>query len=150
MTTAQDFTVPKTDATLNAGFHGRCPRCGQGKLFDGYLKVRDACDTCGQDFSFADSGDGPAVFITFFAGFIVVGISLWLEIAYQPSYWVHAAVAVPVILITCLLPLRPLKGWLIARQYQMDAIEVRNDDVRHGRPVGRATGDDTGVANDQE
>lgn len=150
MTTAQDFTVPKTDATLNAGFQGRCPRCGQGKLFDGYLKVRDACPTCGQDFGFADSGDGPAVFITFFAGFIVVGVSLWLEIAYQPSYWVHAAVAVPVILITCLLPLRPLKGWLIARQYQMDAIEVRNDDVRQGRPIGRAAGDDTDVANDQE
>jgi uncharacterized protein (DUF983 family) len=135
MTTEQSFTVPKTDATLNAGFRGKCPRCGQGALFDGYLKVRPACPTCGQDFGFADSGDGPAVFITFFAGFIVVGIALWLEIAYQPSYWVHAAVSVPAILITCLLPLRPLKGWLIARQYQMDAIEVRNDDVRHGRPV---------------
>jgi hypothetical protein len=61
------------------------------------------------------------VFITFFAGFIAVGAALWLEIAYQPPYWVHALVSLPIILITCLVPLRPLKGWLIARQFQMDA-----------------------------
>lgn len=139
MTTGQDFTAPKTEATLMAGYRGRCPRCGQGRLFEGYLKVRDACEACGQDLTFADSGDGPAVFITFFAGFIVVGVSLWLEVTYQPSYWVHAAVAIPVIILTCLVPLRPLKGWLIARQYQMDAIEVRNDDVRHGRAMDKAS-----------
>lgn len=150
MTTSQDFSVPKTDDTLGAGARGRCPRCGQGRLFDGYLKVRDACETCGQDFGFADSGDGPAVFITFFAGFIVVAVSLWLEITYQPSFWIHAAVATPVIIITCLVPLRPLKGWLIARQYQMGALEVRNDDVRQGRPVERSREDQISTAKDQE
>ncbi|MFK7791100.1 MAG: DUF983 domain-containing protein [Devosiaceae bacterium] len=120
------------DAPLAAGYKGRCPRCGQGKLFNGWITLAQQCDVCQLDYGFADSGDGPAVFITFFAGFIVVGAALWLEIAYQPPYWVHAAVAIPVILLTCLLPLRPLKGWLIARQYQMDATEVKNEEVRGG------------------
>lgn len=125
-------SVPHTSQPLMAGYRGRCPRCGQGKLFNGWITLHERCDVCDLDYSFADSGDGPAVFITFFAGFIAVGAALWLEIAYQPSFWVHAAVSLPVILITCLLPLRPLKGWLIARQYQMDATEVRNDDVSGG------------------
>ena len=124
--------IQPTSAPLSAGFHGRCPRCGEGKLFDGYLKLHDCCSVCELDYGFADSGDGPAVFITFFAGFIVVGVALWLEVSFQPSFWVHALVSVPLILVTCLVPLRPLKGWLIARQYQMDALEVRNDDVSGG------------------
>ena len=124
--------TPRTDAPLMAGWKGRCPRCGEGQLFTGFITVRERCDACDLDFGFADSGDGPAVFITFIAGFIVVGAALWLEIAYAPPYWVHALVSLPIILITCLGPLRPLKGWLIARQYQMDALEVRNDDFSGG------------------
>ena len=124
----------QTPDTLQAGLRGRCPRCGQGKLFRGWITVAERCEVCDLDYGFADSGDGPAVFITFFAGFIAVGAALWLEIAYQPPYWVHALVSLPIILITCLVPLRPLKGWLIARQYQMGATEVRNDDVSSGTP----------------
>ncbi|MEM1286954.1 MAG: DUF983 domain-containing protein [Pseudomonadota bacterium] len=98
------------------------------------MTIRDSCDACGLDFDFADSGDGPAVFIMFFSGFIAVGTALWLELAYRPSYWVHAAVVLPIILVTCLAPLRPLKGWMIARQYQVDALEVRNEDfMRKGK-----------------
>ena len=126
------MTVHRTASPLSAGLRGRCPRCGEGRLFDGFLAVRDTCEVCDLDYGFADAGDGPAVFISFFAGFIAVGAALWLELAYQPPYWVHALVSLPIILVTCLVPLRPLKGWLIARQYQMDATEVRNDDVRRG------------------
>ncbi|MEM6586224.1 MAG: DUF983 domain-containing protein, partial [Pseudomonadota bacterium] len=62
------------------------------------------------------------------SGFIAVAVALWLELAYRPPYWVHAVVVLPIILVTCLVPLRPLKGWMIARQYQVDAQEVRNED----------------------
>ncbi|MBV6656529.1 MAG: DUF983 domain-containing protein [Devosiaceae bacterium] len=119
----------QTASPLAAGARGRCPRCGQGKLFKGYLTVADRCSVCDLDYGFADAGDGPAVFITFFAGFIVVGVALWLELAYAPPYWVHAAVGLPLVLLTCLVPLRPLKGWMIARQYQMDARETRHSDI---------------------
>jgi uncharacterized protein (DUF983 family) len=96
---------------------GYCPRCGQGRLFDGYLKVAPRCANCGLDFSFADSADGPAVFIMLFVGFIVVGLALIVEFTFHPPYWLHALLWVPLTLALSLGLLRPLKGWLIAQQY---------------------------------
>ena len=56
-----------------AGLLCRCPRCGKGPLFDGFLSLAKRCTVCGLDYSFADSGDGPAVFIMLIVGFIVTG-----------------------------------------------------------------------------
>jgi uncharacterized protein (DUF983 family) len=101
----------------------RCPRCGKGKLFRGFLTLQPRCDVCGLDYSFADAGDGPAVFIMFFAGFIVVAAALVVEVNYQPPFWVHAALWAPLILLTTIGPLRPTKGLLIALQYHHKAAE---------------------------
>jgi uncharacterized protein (DUF983 family) len=103
------------------GFSGRCPRCGQGHLFSGFLTVAPQCENCGLDFSFADAGDGPAVFIMMIVGFIVVGLALFTEFTFHPPYWVHALLWIPLVLILSLGLLRPLKGWLIAEQYRRKA-----------------------------
>ena len=105
------------------GLACRCPRCGQGKLYSGFLTLRPACATCGLDFAFIDAGDGPAIFIIMIAGFIVVGAALAVEIAYQPPFWVHAALWLPLILATTLLPLRAMKSLLISLQYHHKAAE---------------------------
>src|SRR6476620_917670 len=97
---------------------GLCPRCGKGKLFNGFLTLQPRCESCGLDLSFADAADGPAFFVMFFSGFIVAGSALAVEILYAPPYWVHALLWGPLILITAILPLRPVKGLLIALQYQ--------------------------------
>jgi uncharacterized protein (DUF983 family) len=110
------------------GLTGRCPRCGEGRLFRGFLTLAPGCAHCGLDYSFADAGDGPAVFVVLIAGFIVVGAALAVEVLYQPPYWVHALLWGPLILVTTLLPLRAVKGLLIALQYHHKAQE--------GRPVG--------------
>jgi uncharacterized protein (DUF983 family) len=110
-----------------AGIACRCPRCGEGKLFRGFLALQPRCDKCGLDYSFADSGDGPAVFVIFFAGFLVVGLALVVEFAYQPPFWLHALLWGPLILLTTLGPLRPLKGLMIALQYHHQAAEGRLD-----------------------
>jgi uncharacterized protein (DUF983 family) len=110
-----------------AGLTGRCPRCGEGKLFDGFLALRERCSVCGLDYSFADAGDGPAVFVMFIAGFIVVGLALATEIKYAPPVWVHAALWLPLILLVTLAPLRLIKGLLIALQYHHNAAEGRLD-----------------------
>ena len=83
------------------------------------------CERCGLDFSFADAADGPAFFVMFVAGFIVAGSALAVEALYAPPYWVHALLWGPLILITTLLPLRPVKGLLIALQYHHKAAESR-------------------------
>ncbi|MEZ5827259.1 MAG: DUF983 domain-containing protein [Hyphomicrobiales bacterium] len=110
-------------STLLAGIAGRCPACHRGKLFAGYLTLAPRCNVCGLDYDFADSGDGPAVFVILVTGFVVVGLALITEILYQPPYWLHAllwgtlAVALPLLL------LRSFKGALIALQFRHKAEE---------------------------
>ena len=117
--------APSLGESAWRGLAGRCPRCGQGALFEGFLKVAPSCAQCGQDFAAADSADGPAFFVMSFAGFVVVLAALVVEVAYQPPYWVHAVLWVPLILALTLLPLRPVKGLLIALQFHHRAAEGR-------------------------
>jgi uncharacterized protein (DUF983 family) len=77
------------------------------------------------DYGFAGTGDGPAVFVILIGGFIVVFAALMTEVVYQPPYWVHAAFWLPLILIVTLVPLRLVKGLLIALQYHHKAAEGR-------------------------
>ena len=111
--------------TLKAGLLARCPRCGSGKLFSGYLRLAPRCEVCKLDFGFADSGDGPAVFVILIAGFVVVAAALIVEVMYQPSYWVHAALWLPLTAVLCIGLLRPFKATLIALQYRHKAEEGR-------------------------
>jgi uncharacterized protein (DUF983 family) len=107
---------PPLPATAT-GLRGRCPRCGEGRLFSGLLGVQPRCQACGLDFSFTDAGDGPAVFVIMIVGFIVVGLALFVEFTFSPPFWVHALLWVPLILALSIGLLRPLKGFLIAQQY---------------------------------
>ncbi|WP_156358468.1 DUF983 domain-containing protein [Sphingobium sp. Leaf26] len=106
------------------GALGRCPRCGEGHIFTGFLTVRDHCEVCGLDYSFADPADGPAVFVQLFACVPGVVFIVMLEIMARPGLWVHLAVGVPVLILTAILPLRPIKGWLIAAQFTTRAQEA--------------------------
>jgi len=110
---------------IGRGLRGRCPRCGEGHLFQGFLTLRPACERCGLDYSFADAGDGPAVFVILIGGGIVVFAALITEVLFQPPYWLHALLWFPLILIVTLAPLRLLKGLLIALQYHHKAAEGR-------------------------
>jgi uncharacterized protein (DUF983 family) len=108
-----------------AGLTCHCPACGKGRLFENFLSVRPRCEACGLDYGFADAGDGPAIFVMLFSGFIVVGAALAVEILYQPPYWLHAVLWLPLILAVTLLPLRSMKGLLIALQFHHKAAEGR-------------------------
>ena len=112
-------------ATIASGALGRCPACGRGKLFSGYLTLAPRCEVCGLDYDFADSGDGPAVFVILVAGFIIVGGALFVEMAYAPPYWVHALLWGTLAILLPLLLLRTFKGILIDLQYKHKAQEGR-------------------------
>lgn len=124
MTHRDQAHYPPVDP-IGAGLRGRCPRCGDGKLFQGYLGLRPRCGACGLDYSFADAGDGPAVFVILLVGFIVVGLALWLEVSYSPALWVHFILWIPLILVLSLVSLRLMKGVLITLQYKHKAQEGR-------------------------
>jgi uncharacterized protein (DUF983 family) len=119
--------IARKPLPIARGLRGRCPRCGEGRLFQGFLTLRAKCDHCGLDYRFADAGDGPAVFVILIGGGIVVFAALLTEVVYQPPYWVHAALWLPLILIVTLAPLRLIKGLLIALQYHHKAAEGRLD-----------------------
>ncbi len=125
-----DGAQPGPPSFLSAGLRGRCPRCGRGRLFAGYLTVAPRCAVCGLDFSQVDSGDGPAVFIILIVGFLVVGAALVTEILFHPPYWLHLVLWIPAILGGSLGLLRPLKATFIALQYRHLAL-------------GRAPGNET-------
>jgi uncharacterized protein (DUF983 family) len=120
-----DENLPSVLQSAMRGLACKCPRCGKGKLYAGFLTLRPACESCGLDYAFMDSGDGPAVFIIMIAGAIVVGAALIVEIKYQPPFWLHAALWLPLILVTTLLPLRSMKALLIALQFHHKAAEGR-------------------------
>ena len=117
--------APSLASTLAAGLAGRCPACGRGKLFSGYLSLAPRCSVCGLDYSFAEAGDGPAVFVILVTGFIVVGAALFVEMAYAPPYWLHALIWGPLAILLPLLLLRSFKGVLVALQYKHKAEEGR-------------------------
>lgn len=120
-----DASIGPAVSPFYAGLLCRCPRCGRGRLFDGFLHVRDRCAECGLDFAFVDAGDGPAVFIVLIAGFIVTGGALAVEVLYQPPLWLHALLWLPAGLLVPLLLLRPFKATLVALQYKFRAEEGR-------------------------
>lgn len=125
-----EWTMSANDPAISpyaAGLRGRCPRCGEGKLFKGYLDLAPRCDRCDLDYAFADSGDGPAVFVILIAGFVVVGAALAVEMIWRPDYWVHAVLWLPLLLILTFGLLRPLKGLLVTLQYHHKAEEGRLD-----------------------
>ena len=115
---------------IGVGLNGRCPRCGQGRLFKGFLTLAPRCSACGLEFGFADSADGPAVFVILIVGFVIAGAALLVEVAYSPPIWVHMVVWLPLVLVLCLGMLRPLKGILVALQYHHRAEEGRFHDGR--------------------
>jgi uncharacterized protein (DUF983 family) len=123
MVRPQTDQVPALGATLCRGIAGRCPSCGNGNLFAGYLALAPRCEVCGLDYDFADAGDGPAVFVILVTGFVVVGLALIAEILYSPPYWLHALLWGSLAVILPLILLRSFKGVLIALQFRHKAEE---------------------------
>ena len=113
---------------VRAGLSGRCPRCGEGRLFKGFLSVGERCANCRLDYSFADAGDGPAVFVILIIGFVVVGLALWIEVSLNPPLWLHFLLWIPLTLVLSLVSLRLIKGLLITLQYHNKAAEGRLED----------------------
>jgi uncharacterized protein (DUF983 family) len=110
---------------LSVAARSACPQCGKGRLFDGFLTLAKRCDVCGLDYSFADPADGPAFFAMMGMGVPVTALAVWIELAFEPPLWVHAITTLPALLLMCILPLRFLKGALVASQYVNKAEETR-------------------------
>lgn len=125
---------------LKSGWKGLCPRCGKGRMFASWLKVAQTCECCGLNYRFASPDDGPAFFSLCIVAFPLTFAVVWLQIAFEPPWWVHLVTSVPFMLIGCLLPLRPIKGWLVASQYMNRAVEAGTEKLWN-QLDGRTGGD---------
>lgn len=101
-----------------------CPRCGEGKLFSGFLTLADSCDNCGLGYAGHDSGDGPAYLVSFVMSIAVTVAALLVEIAYEPPLWVHALLWPVMIFGGTLGTLRPVKALMVAMQYRHRDVET--------------------------
>lgn len=104
---------------MKRGFRGRCPRCGEGKLFRAFLKVDDHCSVCAQDFTAHRADDLPAYLVIIIVGHIVVPAALWIETNYAPAVWAQLAVYLPFTFISSLLLLQPVKGAVVGFQWAL-------------------------------
>ncbi len=130
MTPGHEFFDPPSPVV--SGFRQRCPRCGEGKLFKGFLALAPACDQCGLDYGFAEPADGPAFFVMSGVGILVTFAFAWVEVVYRPPIWVHFVTVFPALIIGCLATLRPVKAWLVASQFVNKAEEGKFESLgRH-------------------
>jgi uncharacterized protein (DUF983 family) len=110
-----------------SGLACRCPICGRGKLFDGFLKVVPACAACGQDLSNADPGDGPVVFVILVVGGLVAFVALYAILTTAWPIWLHMLIWLPLTLGLSLGAMRVFKSLMITAQYRFKASEARRD-----------------------
>ncbi len=109
---------------MKTGWKGLCPRCGKGSMFVSWLKMASTCPDCGLDYRFASPDDGPAFFSLCIVAFPLTFLVVWFQVVVGPPMWVHLFTSVPLMVAGCLLPLRPIKGWLVASQYVNRAQEA--------------------------
>lgn len=115
-------------SALSAGLRSKCPNCGEGSVFDGYLKFKTRCDACNADLTIADAGDGPAFFVMFAALIFIVPSAMFFEFAFRPPGFVHVLIWPPLTLGFCMFLLGPVKSLLFALQWKHKAGEARLQD----------------------
>ena len=115
----QTHTKRSVWQAMSRGFMGRCPHCGEGRLFGKFLKVADSCDVCGEEYHHHRADDLPAYLVIFIVGHIVVGAFMGMETAFQLTTWQHLAIWVPVTLVMTIALLQPTKGAVVGLQWAL-------------------------------
>ncbi len=119
------MTEPVSPPPTLAALRGICPRCGNAPLFRGLAGFAPKCRACGLDYSGFNVGDGPAAFLIFIVGGLVVALAIWVELRFSPPFWVHILLWVPLATALTIGLLRLGKGLLLALEYQRGAREGR-------------------------
>jgi uncharacterized protein (DUF983 family) len=99
------------------GCLGRCPKCGEGRIFPAFLKVVDSCPACGEELHHHRADDFPAYIVIFIVGHLLVPIVLAVEAAFSPPVWVHLALWLPISLALVMGLLQPVKGAIVGVQW---------------------------------
>jgi uncharacterized protein (DUF983 family) len=131
--TTDSVSAEKRDVwtAMKRGFRGRCPRCGEGRLFRAFLKVDNHCSACGLDFTPHRADDLPAYLVIVIVGHLLVPVILWIETDYSPPIWLQLSIYLPLTLIASLLLLQPVKGAVVGMQW---ALRMHGFDEQNPEP----------------
>lgn len=105
--------------SMGRGFMGRCPHCGNGKLFGRFLKVAESCNVCGEQYHHHRADDLPAYLVIVIVGHAVVGAFLGMDSIFHLSTWQHLAIWAPITLVSCIALLQPTKGAVVGLQWAL-------------------------------
>jgi len=137
MTAENDTRPAETTAAMvrqamTRGFFGKCPNCGQGKMFRAFLKVADNCPACGEPLHHQRADDFPAYIVIILVGHIIVPLVLLVETEWAPPTWVHMVIWPALVAVMTLGLLQPVKGAIVGLQWVLgmhgfeDAAQARN------------------------
>jgi uncharacterized protein (DUF983 family) len=118
-----------TARSIMRGWGGKCPNCGEGRMFKAFLNVADACPACGEALHHHRADDAPPYLTIFVVGHVLVAGVLAVERSYQPDFWVHAVLWTPLTIAMSLWLLPRFKGALVGLQWALRM---------HGFDEGRA------------
>ena len=104
---------------MKRGFRGRCPRCGDGRLFRAFLKTANNCSACGLDFTPHRADDLPAYLVIVIVGHLVVPTALLIETEFSPPVWLQLSIYLPLTLVLSLVLLQPVKGTVVGLQWAL-------------------------------
>lgn len=121
------WNVPGYGTAIMRGLLCKCPSCGQGHMFKGYLRVVDACENCAAPLGSAAADDAPPYFTIFVVGHIIIPLMFMVERAYTPPLWVHAAIWLPLTTILTLALLRPIKGGTVGLMLKLGLMKSADD-----------------------
>ena len=114
---------------VETGLRGKCPQCGEGTLFSGFLTFANRCEACHADFSIEDAGDGPTVFVIFIVGIFIVPMALGFSMVVNAPMWLTFVIWIPIIIVVSLFLLRLLRGVIFNLQWKHDAVEIKSSDI---------------------
>lgn len=129
MLDSNNATASKGRWIFHCGLKGLCPKCGQASMFRKWLKLQTKCPSCGLNYNFAAPDDGPAFFSLCIVAFPLTFFVVWLQVAFEPPFWVHLFTSAPLMTLGCVLPLQYIKGWLVASQYVNKAQEAGTENL---------------------
>ena len=123
------WPMPPMMTAIGRGLLGRCPACGKSHLFNGFLKVRDACQSCRAPLGLARADDAPPYFTILLVGHLMLPAMFMVDRAYTPEIWLMTTIFVPLALVLSVGLLRPIKGGTVGLMMKLNMLKAHLDDV---------------------
>ena len=140
-TNAPPYPLPPLGLAVRRGLANRCPVCGEGAIFAGYLKVVPQCAACGAPLGRLRADDAPPYFTILLTGHLLVPGVLWVEKTWMPPMWLHMVIWLPLFTLICMALLRPVKGavvgWMVTLGFTGDEHGPDDPAQALARPLAR-------------